>query len=436
MTRKAVLLLACCLFSSTALAQEPLGGRYDVILTTTDAPYYGLLELAQKGDALTGTYRGDPLEGTRRGDVLDFTAKNKEGEGNRVHLVIKGETLTGTETPFDGPGHNVRYLVARITAQPAHIAAATSAAPRRHEFAPTEFYRTFSAATKPVLIIAPGDTVHTKTVDAGGVDEKDVAHTLGGNPETGPFFVQGAMPGDTLAIHIVRLRLNRDYAISDDSLVRRGVNSSLAVIMKDTNKTVYWHLDRDKNIATPEKPGPHLATYSVPLKPMLGCVAVAPAARQAAPDTVDSGSYGGNMDFNEIVEGTTVYLQVRNPGALLYVGDGHAAMGDGELNGNGLETSMDVEFRVELISGAAIPSPRVESEKQIMALGYEGSLDEALRTATFNMQRWLTTDYKLDPSEASQVIGTAAQIRVSEAADRNAGVAVIIDKDRLNTLTK
>jgi len=142
------------------------------------------------------------------------------------------------------------------------------------------------------------------------------------------------------------------------------------------------------------------------------------------------------MDFNENKEGATVNLQARVPGALIYVGDGHAAMGDGELNGNGLETAMDVEFRVEVIPNRPTPHPRVETEDRIMALGYEGSLDESLKTATANMQRWLASDYALNPSEVAQVIGTAATIRVTEAADRNSGVAVILDKARLKTLAK
>jgi acetamidase/formamidase len=140
------------------------------------------------------------------------------------------------------------------------------------------------------------------------------------------------------------------------------------------------------------------------------------------------------MDFNEIVEGATVYLPVSVQGALLYVGDGHAAMGDGELNGNGLETSMDVTFRVDVISGQRVPSPRVENTDRIMALGYAGSVDDSLKTATSNMANWLATDYKLNPSEVAQVLGTASQIRIAEVADRNAGVAIIIDKDRLKGL--
>ena len=140
------------------------------------------------------------------------------------------------------------------------------------------------------------------------------------------------------------------------------------------------------------------------------------------------------MDFNEIVEGATVYLPVSVPGALLYVGDGHAMQGDGELNGNALETSMDVEFTVDVIPGKRIMGPRVESATHIMAMGLEGSLDDAFRTATANMAQWLTDEYKLTPSEAAQVLGTSAEYKVSEVADRNAGMVLKINKERLKSL--
>jgi acetamidase/formamidase len=272
-------------------------------------------------------------------------------------------------------------------------------------------------------------------VDAGGTDEKGVTRVLGGNPETGPFYIETAMPGDTLVVRLTRLRLNRDWAISDDGLVDRAVDSDLAAKMKDTFKNVRWHLDLARGIATSGKPGEHLAHYSVPLRPMLGCVAVAPGPAQAPPGSGDSGRWGGNMDFNEIIEGATVYLPVNVPGALLYIGDGHAAQGDGELNGNALETSMDVEFVVELIPHKSMMSPRVESATHIMAMGLAGSLDDAFRTATANMAQWLTADYKLTPSELAQVLGTSAEYKVSEAADRNAGIVLKINKERLQGLT-
>jgi acetamidase/formamidase len=140
------------------------------------------------------------------------------------------------------------------------------------------------------------------------------------------------------------------------------------------------------------------------------------------------------MDFNEIVEGAILYLPVSVPGALLYLGDGHAAQGDGELNGNALETSMDVEFTVDVVSGKSIRGPRVESSTHVMAMGLAGSIDDAFRGATANMAQWLANDYKLTPSEVAEVLGTAAEYKVSEAADRNAGVVLKINKERLQSL--
>jgi len=125
---------------------------------------------------------------------------------------------------------------------------------------------------------------------------------------------------------------------------------------------------------------------------------------------------------------------VNVPGALLYFGDGHAAQGDGELNGNALETSMDVEVTVDVIPNKHVPGPRVESATHLMAMGLAGSLDDAFREATANMASWLTDEYKLTPSEVAQVLGTASEYKVSEVADRNAGMILKINKDRLKPL--
>jgi acetamidase/formamidase len=307
-------------------------------------------------------------------------------------------------------------------------------APQRHEFAPTVFYREFSARNKPVLKVAPGDTIHTTTVDAGGNDEKGIRRSAGGNPETGPFYVEGAMPGDVLAVHINKLRLNRNWAESDDGIVDRALNSDLAVKMKGLGKSVRWQLDFTKGTATPEKASEHIANFSIPLKPMLGCIATAPNISQAAPGTGDSGFFGGNMDFNEVGEGATVYLRVSNPGAFLYFGDGHAAQGDGELNGNALETSMDVEVTVDVLPKKNIGDPRVETPDFIATMGLDGSLDDAFKEATSDMATWLAEDYKLTPSEIAQVIGAAAEYKVSEAADRNAGVVLKLKKKYLQQL--
>jgi acetamidase/formamidase len=434
-------LLAGLSFGPVARAQEAqkpaapagggLAGRWTVTADFNGTPLYFKLELEQQGDKLTGNFDGDKLEGTVSGTAVQFLAKDDHGGTEDAKGTVKGGRISGTVvfTSGDAPTRQEThtFTATLVPARPA-------GSPKRHEFTPTVFYRRFSPENQPVLTVAPGDTIHTTTVDAGGNDEKGVTRVLGGNPETGPFYVETAAPGDTLVVHITRLRLNRDWAISDDGIVDRATDNDLAAKNKDLWKNVRWHLDTTKGTASPEKPAEHLSNYSVPLRPMLGCVATAPGPAQAPPGTGDSGRWGGNMDFNEIVEGATVYLPVSNPGALLYVGDGHAVEGDGELNGNALETSMDVEFTVDVIPGKWIRGPRVESTTHIMAMGLGGSLEDALRGATGSMAAWLNEDYKLTPSEVAQVLGSASEYRISEVADRNAGVVLKISKARLDTL--
>lgn len=420
------------LIPGLALAQpSSLTGKW---FATAD--FYGTalnfsLELSQQENKLTGDFAGDKLEGVLTGNAIHFLAKDEHGGTEELTGTVQAGTISGSIifTDSDDKEHPTTHTFKAMLAP-----ARRAGSPQRHEFTPSIFHRQFSAANKPVLTVFPGDTIHTTTVDAGGTDEKGVTRILGGNPETGPFFVETAGPGDTLVVHLTRLRLNRDWAISDDGVVDRAVDSDLAVKMKDGWKNVRWHLDSQRGVATLEKPGEHLTHYSVPLRPMLGCVAVAPGSAQAPPGSGDSGRWGGNMDFNEIVEGATIYLPVSVPGALLYVGDGHAAQGDGELNGNALETSMDVEFTVDVVSGKSVRGPRVESPTHIMAMGLAGSIDDAFRGATANMAQWLTDTYKLTPSEVAEVLGTAAEYKVSEAADRNAGVVLKINKERLQSL--
>ena len=374
--RKALFLLFLVpglLLARNSWSQEParpaVSGRWVVTADFYGTPINFSLELSQQEGKLTGNLDGDKLEGAFDGNAIRFLAKDGQGGTEECKATVQGGGMSGTIvfTDADDPTHPATR---QFTAQ--MVPPRRAGPPQRHEFTPTTFYRQFSAANKPVLTVSPGDTVHTSTVDAGGTDEKGVTRVLGGNPETGPFYIETAVPGDTLVVHLTRLRLNRDWAISDDAVVGRGLDSDLAVKMKDGGKQVRWHLDAQHGVATTEKPGEHLARYSVPLRPMLGCVAAAPNSAQAAPGAGDSGRWGGNMDFNEIIEGATVYLPVNVPGALLYVGDGHAAQGDGELNGNALETSMDVEFTVDVIPKKRIMSPRVESATHIMAMGLAG----------------------------------------------------------------
>jgi acetamidase/formamidase len=140
------------------------------------------------------------------------------------------------------------------------------------------------------------------------------------------------------------------------------------------------------------------------------------------------------MDYNQIREGTTIYLPVYALGALLFVGDGHAAEGDGELTGDALETSMDVEFTVNLIKGEMRGNPRAENDEFLMALGIANSLPEAVQAATSDLANWLQHDYKLDANEAAMVLGTAMQYNIAEVVDPLVHVVAKVRKDALANL--
>lgn len=416
--------------TAPAHAATTLSGKWIIVFDTFGRPEQGLLSLTQDGERVTGKFDDHDIEGTLRGNRLDITVHKKSGD-DTIRAVVKNRQISGTIvwTALDGHAKpdTYNFIAVPVMARP-------TTSPRHHVFRPTTYHNQFSALNAPALHVAPGDTVATTTIDAAGYDANSVGRSAGGNPQTGPFYIDSAMPGDTLAVHFKRIRMNRDWAITNYRLVERAVGRGQAIVQKDVGGAAYWKLDREKMTGMLEKPGPHLTNFSVPLKPMLGCVAVATQASWPAPDSGDAGTYGGNMDFNEIVEGVTVYLPVLVPGALLYIGDGHAVQGDGELAGAGLETSMEVEFTVDIVPRKSIPNPRVISPTHIMAIAHGGSIDAAIRAATGNMANWLAEDYKLEPAEITQVFGTVAQYRISEIADRDAGVVLMIDKDRLKGL--
>jgi amidase len=228
-------------------AAEPFSGHWLVTADLHGTPIYGRLDFEQQGQKITGQFYGDKFEGSFDGSAIHFVAKNGSGATRKVDGTLKKGVLSATVVETDGAdeSHSDRYSFTAIPISQEH-----RSAPVRHEFAPSVFYREFSALNKPVLSVAPGDSIHTTTIDAAGVDEKSQNRVLGGNPQTGPFLVESAMPGDTLVVHLTRLRLNRDYAISDDGVVGRGTDNYLAVKMKDGGKTVLWHLDIAQGLAS------------------------------------------------------------------------------------------------------------------------------------------------------------------------------------------
>lgn len=287
--------------------------------------------------------------------------------------------------------------------------------PAIRTFAPERFYTTFSGAHPPALRIKPGERIVTKTIDAGGTDWNGRTVAPGPNPQTGPFFVEGAEPGDMIVVSFDRIEINRATAYSGGALAPYTVTPGS--ILQRTERQApraAWILDKAKGVARLDNND--IGGLELKMRPMLGCVAVAPA-RQEAIVTSTPGAFGGNMDYAGLNQGVKVMLPVNQPGALLFIGDGHALQGEGEVVGTGLETSMDVEFTVQLVKKSPIQWPRLENDTHVMVLGSERSLIEALQQATSEMHRWLMQDYGLSERGASILMGQALEYEVANVVD-------------------
>jgi acetamidase/formamidase len=297
-----------------------------------------------------------------------------------------------------------------------------------HRFTPTVGYPTF-ARREPVPRLRPGDIVETETL-WGEWYERPGGKWPG---EVGPFYIEGATPNDTLVVKILRLRPNRDIAISTH-------NPTFGLLAADRwtpmltdpipARRFVWRLDRERMTATLELPGSRMGRIEVKLSPMLGRVAVAPPGEESF-DGLWPGPFGGNMDAPDVREGTTVYLPIFHEGALFYFGDGHALQGDGEICGSGLETTMEVTFQFDLIKGKKIAWPRLEDDTSIMVAGSVRPLVDAVRIACVELIRWLVEDYGFEKWEALQVVSQLAVLRIANVVDPHYTVVAKFPKSYL-----
>lgn len=383
-----------------------VSGKWELTLTGGQIVAAQRLNLEAKDGKYQGNFQGMDLTGVVTDDEIVFDCAEKGKPCGSMKGRIAGSVMNGDGTLH---GMSMAWSARRPAAPPEH--------PARHEFTPVAYYREFSGDKEPVLHIFPGDSVHTTTVDAGGRDADLVRRVFGGNPLTGPFYVEGAMPGDTLVVKFTRIRLNRESAFSGSNVVGSLLDPYfLHDQAKVENFDSEWKLDRENATGRLRNPTARLKNYKIPLRPMLGCVGVAPPARQSFRAGY-LGDWGGNMDYNQLREGTTVFLPVNVAGALLFVGDGHAAQGDGELTGDALETSMEVEFTVDVKQGTGLRQPRMENDEFVMTNGIANSFPEAVQKATTAMSRYLENRYKLNPAETAIVLGTAIQYDIAELVD-------------------
>ncbi len=286
-----------------------------------------------------------------------------------------------------------------------------------HRFQPSIYYTAFGPY-KPALRIADGDKVVTTTVDNAGRDASDRKVTNGSNPLTGPFYIEGAEPGDSIAVELYRLWPNRPIGRSSTVIAPNVVDPDYVTEMPPSRPriTAEWELDLEKGTATLARPETKLGRLALPLAPMLGCIGVAPPSGQAI-SSVTSSTHGGNMDYKGFITGTTVFLPVFSPGGLFFIGDGHAVQGDGEIVGMGIEVSFDVEFTVKLSKGKKVNWPRAEDKEYVMTVGNARPLDQALQHATTEMIRWLQEDFGLDAHATQILLGQCAEYDVGNVFD-------------------
>ncbi len=283
-----------------------------------------------------------------------------------------------------------------------------------HRYKPDGYHNTIGSHPA-ALTVESGDTIVTTTIDAFGRDHTGRQVAGRPNPMTGPFYVAGAEAGDTLAVDLVRLQPNRPAGFTRDAVSPNVVDPEY-VWSLPPGELITWQIDSVHGEATPADPLPHLGELRIPLDPMVGCFGVAPALGQAI-STATSGPHGGNMDYRGFRAGTTAYFPVMAPGALFFIGDGHAVQGDGEIVGTGIEISFEVEIVLRVIKGWRISWPRGENSSDLFTVGNARPLDQAVQHATTEMLRWLTEDYGLTAQEVSILLGQCVRYDLGNIYD-------------------
>jgi acetamidase/formamidase len=291
---------------------------------------------------------------------------------------------------------------------------------------PGQYAWTFGG-NPPVARIKPGTVLELWTEDcfAGRVRSKDdlvseVCEFPFLNPQTGPFYVEGAEPGDTLAVHFVSIEPSRDWAASTTVPLFGALTSThLTATLQDPLPEVVWiwELDRARGRCRFAARDSDF-TAELPMNPMHGTVGVAPANLEVRSALVPD-AFGGNMDTPEMRAGVTCYLGVNVEGALLSIGDGHARQGEGETCGVAVECAMNTVLAVELLKGIATPWPRIESDTHIMSTGSARPLEDAFRIAQVDLVQWIAADHGLSVLDAYQFITQAVEAPLANVCDTN-----------------
>ena len=291
---------------------------------------------------------------------------------------------------------------------------------------PSEFAWTFGGVP-PVRTVRPGDVLELWTEDAFGGKVRGPDDWVSRviefpfvNPQTGPFFVEGAEPGDTLAIHFVVIDPHRDWGASCTVPLFGALTSShVTATLQDPLPERVWIYEVDRVARTVRYQATD-GTYAVdlPLDPMHGTVGVAPAAYEARSSLVPD-AHGGNMDTPEMRAGATCYLGVNVEGALFSIGDGHCRQGEGETCGVAVEASMDTVIAIDLVKGRVTPWPRLETDDHVMSTGSARPLEDAFRIAHADMVSWMREEFGFEKLDAYQLLTQVSESPVANVCDPN-----------------
>src|SRR5947208_1686336 len=303
---------------------------------------------------------------------------------------------------------------------------------------PSGFACTFGGVP-PVLKVNPGDVMELWTEDAFGGKVRGPDDVISKviqfpfvNPQTGPFYVEGAEPGDTLAIHFVSIEPSRDWGASTLVPLFGALSSThQTATLQDPLPEIVWIYEVDRARGTVmyrASAGAYLV--ELPLDPMHGTVGVAPANLESRLSLVPD-AHGGNMDTPEMRAGATCYLGVNVKGALFSLGDGHARQGEGETCGVAVETAMDSVIAIELIKERVTPWPRLESDDFIMSTGSARPMEDAFRIAHADMVAWLVEEYGFERLDAYQFLTQVSESPVANVCDPNYTVLAKVRKQFL-----
>jgi acetamidase/formamidase len=291
---------------------------------------------------------------------------------------------------------------------------------------PSAFAWTFGGVP-PVRTVRPGDVLELWTEDAFGGKVRTPDDWISRviefpfvNPQTGPFLVEGAEPGDTLAIHFVSIEPSRDWAASCTVPLFGALSSThQTATLQDPLPEVVWIYEVDRAARTVTyraREGSHEA--ALPLDPMHGTVGLAPANLESRLSLVPD-AHGGNMDTPEMRAGATCYLGVNVDGALFSLGDGHCRQGEGETCGVAVEAAMDTVIAIDLIKGRMTPWPRIENDTYVMSTGSARPLEDAFRIAHVDMVQWMHEEYGLETLDAYQLLTQVSESPVANVCDPN-----------------